>query len=157
MLLRVWHGLSRRKTTPLVGFYVILKHALAVMVAITETVLCVRLPLLGGLAEPPNCLSIVLGDAFTLVITRAEIVLGCCQTLLSGFAVPLHRLDLILRHAFAIVVADAQTVLGPRNAALGFDPIALYLFDLIFEPPSAAHFCFHQGFLPRYALLSESL
>ena len=72
---------------------------MAVGIAVPESVLCVGMPLIGGLSPPLGSFDIIASNAKATDIMKAEAVLGLRVALNGGLSVPLHSLDFIFNHA----------------------------------------------------------
>ena len=70
---------------PLLGFFVVLRNSLSVIVTNPEAVLRLGMTLLGSLKKPLCRFSIVLRDAFFVIVANPEAVLRLGMTLLGGF------------------------------------------------------------------------
>ena len=107
------------------SLHLVLRHAVAVGVAIPQDELGVGMPLLSGLAIPRHSLHEVPRHAFAEVVAIPQFDLGIGVPLLRGLAIPRHRLHLVLRHAFAVGVANPQVELGNRVTPFGPGLVAL--------------------------------
>ena len=76
------------------------------------------MPVLCGLAEPPQGLLIILPDTQAVTVHRGKPVLRIGILLLSGFSEPLLRLGKILRHAIAVKIPFAHNALRCRVTVL---------------------------------------
>src|SRR5208337_4849646 len=89
---------------PFHGFGVVLRHAFAVAVSITETKLGLDMSLISRLAIPLHGFEVVLWNSrtdHTDLIVKGEPTLGLDVSLVSRLAGPLRGFGVVLRHAFA--------------------------------------------------------
>ena len=79
--------------------------------------------LLGGEAEPPHRLGVVLGHTLAVGVLDPEVELRAGGALLGGEADPPHRLGVVLGHALAVVVHDPEVELRGGVTLLGGEAV----------------------------------
>ena len=97
---------------PLHGLGVILFHAAAKIVTVSQPVMAIIVPQFGGLAEPVDGLGIILVRALATIVTDPQLEAGPHMALLGGLAEPLHGLGVILLHVIAVIAAESRPVAG---------------------------------------------
>src|SRR5437016_930563 len=75
--------------------------------------------LVGGLADPPHRLGVVLRYTLALGVPQPEVELGDGVSLVGGLPIPLHRLGVVLRDALALGVHGPEVVLSVGEALVG--------------------------------------
>ena len=87
--------------------------------------------LVGGEAEQPNSLSIILRDAAALGIHAAEAGLRSGEPLVGGDAEPSHGLGIVLRDAAALDIAHPEIVLPGSVPLVGSEAIPASSFGKV--------------------------
>ena len=109
--MRVGMSLRGGFFVPLTGHVVVLRHAVAIVVQFSETVLCVGVPLCGGFFVPLAGHVVILRHAVAVVVHDAEAALRGGVPLRRGFFEQLPGHVVVLRHALTVVVHAAEAVL----------------------------------------------
>src|ERR1019366_3355284 len=93
------------------SFGVVLSNTPAVLIIGTHIVLCLRVPLIRGLAIPCDCFSVVFGNAETAAIHKSKIGLRRGKALLCRLTEPRYRLHPISHGSATVLQTYTQVVL----------------------------------------------